>query len=59
MKTYKKTFDFYVSDSEIDNYVHTILQGPEVYSDDEIDISLDKDDYNTYLTLRVLNRVLN
>jgi len=59
MKTFKKTFDFYVSDSEIDNYVQTILQGPEVDPEDEIDVSVDKDDYNTYLTLKVLDRVLN
>ena len=53
MKTFKKTFDFYVTDAEIDNYVHSILQSPEVDPEDEIDIALDKDNYNTYLTLKV------
>lgn len=40
MKTFKKTFDFYVTDAEIDNYVHSIIQSPEVDAEDEIDVSL-------------------
>ena len=59
VKTFKKTFDFYVTDIELDNYVHTILQSPEVDPEDEIDVSVDKDDYNTYLTLKVFDRCLH
>ena len=59
MKTFKKTFDFYVSDSEIDNYIHTILQSPEVDPEDEIDVSIDSDDYNCKVILSVFDRVLN
>ena len=59
MKTFKKTFDFYVTDVEIDNYVYSILQSPEVDPEDEIDIALDKDNYNTYLTLKVFERILH
>ena len=59
MKVYKKTFDFYVTNTELDNYVHTILQSPEVDPEDEIDISMDRDDYNSYLTLKVFDRTLN
>ena len=59
MKTFKKTFDFYVSDSEIDNYIHTILQSPEVDPEDEIDVSIDRDDYNCNVMLSVFDRVLN
>jgi hypothetical protein len=59
MKTFKKTFDFYVTDVEIDNYVHSILQSPEVDPEDEIDIDLDRDDYNTYITLKVFDRCLH
>ena len=59
MKVYKKTFNFYVTDTELDNYVYSILQGPEVDPEDEIDISLDRDDYNSYLTLRILDRKLH
>ena len=59
MKIFKKTFDFYVTDVELDNYVHSILQSPEVDPEDEIDVSVDKDDYNTYLTLKVFDRCLH
>ena len=59
MKTFKKTFDFYVSDSEIDNYVYTILKGPEVDPEDEIEVEVDRDNYNCYVTLSVFDRVLN
>jgi len=59
MKAFKKTFDFYVSDSEIDNYIHTILQSPEVDPEDEIDVSIDRDDYNCNVILSVFDRVLN
>lgn len=59
MKAFKKTFDFYVSDSEIDNYIHTILQSPEVDPEDEIDVSIDRDDYNCKVILSVFDRVLN
>ena len=59
MKTFKKTFNFYVSDSEIDNYIHTILQSPEVDPEDEIDVSIDRDDYNCNVILSVFDRVLN
>jgi len=59
MKIFKKTFDFYVTDAEIDNYIHSILQSPQVDPEDEIDIALDRDDYNCNVTLKVLDRVLN
>lgn len=59
MKTFKKTFDFYVSDSLIDNYIHTILQSPEVDPEDEIDISIDRDNYNCNVVLNIFDRVLN
>jgi len=59
LKIFKKTFDFYVTNAELDNYVHSILQSPEVDPEDEIDISMDRDDYNSYLTLKVFDRTLN
>ena len=48
-----------MTDAELDNYVHSILQSPEVDPEDEIDISMDRDDYNSYLTLKVFDRTLN
>ncbi len=59
MKKFKKTFDFYVTNAEIDNYIHSILQGPEVDPEDEIDVEVDRDNYNCYVTLNVFDRVLN
>ena len=59
MKTFKKTFDFYVTDAEIDNYIHSILQSPQVDPEDEIDIALDRDDYNCNVILKVFDRILN
>ena len=59
MKTFRKTFNFYVTDAEIDNYIHTILKGPQVYQEDEIDVEVDRDNYNCYVTLNVFDRVLN
>ena len=54
-----KTFDFYVTNAEIDYYIHSILQGPEVDPEDEIDVEVDRDNYNCYVTLNVFDRVLN
>ena len=59
MKKFKKTFDFYVTDAEIDNYIYSILQSPQVDPEDEIDIALDRDDYNCNVILKVFDRVLN
>ena len=59
MKKFKKTFDFYVTDAEIDNYIHSILQSPQIDPEDEIDIALDRDDYNCNVILKVFDRVLN
>ena len=59
MKKFKKTFDFYVTDAEIDNSMHSILQSPQVDPEDEIDIALDRDDYNCNVILKVFDRVLN
>jgi len=59
MKKFKKTVDFYVTNAEIDNYIHSILQGPEVDPEDEIDVEVDRDNYNCYVTLNVFDRVLN
>ena len=58
MKTFKKIFNFYVTDTVIDNYIHSILQGPEVDPEDEIDVEVDRDNYNCYVTLNVFDRVL-
>jgi hypothetical protein len=59
MKTFKKVFNFYATDVVLDNYIHSILRGPEVDPEDEIEVSVDRDNYNCYVTLNVFNRVLH
>ena len=59
MKTFKRTFNFYATDIELDNYVHSILQSPEVDTEDEIEVLINRDNYNCYLTLNVFDRILN
>ena len=59
MKTFKKVFNFYATDVVLDNYIHSILRGPEVDPEDEIEVSVDRDNYNCYVTLKVFNRVLH
>ena len=59
MKTFKKVFNFYATDVVLDNYIHSILRGPEVYPEDEIEVSIDRDNYNCYVTLNVFDKVLH
>jgi len=59
MKTFKKVFNFYATDVVLDNYIHSILRGPEVDPEDEIEVSIDRDNYNCYVTLNVFDKVLH
>ena len=43
----------------INNYVHSILQSPEVDPEDEIEVLINRDNYNCYLTLNVFERILH
>ena len=59
MKTYKKTFDFYATDVELDTYVYDILTGPDYDPDAQIEVSIDRDIDHRYVTLKIFDRVLN
>ena len=59
MKTYKKTFDFYATDVELDTYVYDILTGPDYDPDTLIEVSVDRDIDHRYVTLKIFDRVLN
>lgn len=59
MRTFKKTFDFYATDKELDDFVFSILHGPEVDPEDDIEVLVDSDDDHRYLILKVFDRVLN
>ena len=59
MKTYKKTFDFYATDEQVDTFVYSILDGPNVDPDDDIEVLFDRDIDHRYVTLKIFNRVLH
>ena len=59
MKTFKKVFNFYAHNVVLDNYIHSIVRGPEVDPEGEIEVSIDRDNYNCYVTLNVFDRVLH
>ena len=40
MKTYQKIFDFYATDEQVDTFVYSILDGPNVDPDDDIEVAL-------------------
>ena len=59
MKTYKKTFDFYATDTELDTYVYDILTGPDHDPDTQIEVNIDRDIDHRYVTLKIFNRTLH
>ena len=59
MITYKKTFDFYATDGELDSYVHSILETLIGDLDDEIEVDITEDDNHRYVTLKIIDRVLH
>ena len=59
MITYKKTFDFYATDGELESYVYSIVETLIGDLDDEIEVDITEDDNYRYVTLNILNRVLH
>ena len=59
MITYKKTFDFYATDVELDTYVYDILSGPDYDPDAHIEVLFDRDIDHRYVTLKIIDRVLH
>ena len=59
MITYKKTFDFYATDTELDTYVYGILTGPDYDPDAQIEVSVDRDIDYRYVTLKIFDRTLH
>ena len=57
--TYKKTFDFYATDGELDSYVYTIVEALIGDLDDEIEVDITEDDNHRYVTLKIIDRVLH
>ena len=59
MITFKKTFDYYATDGELDAYVHSILETLIGDLDDDIQVTVEEDDDHRYVTLNILDRVLH
>ena len=59
MITFKKTFDYYATDGELDCYVHRIVEALIGDLDDEIEVDITEDDNHRHVTLKILDRVLH
>mgnify|MGYP003991657123 CR=1 FL=1 len=59
MITYKKKFDFYATNEELDSFVYSIVEALIGDLDDEIEVDITEDDNNRQLTVKILNQVLN
>ena len=59
MITYKKTFDFYATDTELDSYVYNIVEALIGDLDDEIEVDITEDNNHRYVTLKIIDRVLH
>ncbi len=59
MITFKKTFDFYATDGELDSYVHSMLETLIGDLDDDVQVAVEENDDHRYVTINILNRVLH
>ena len=59
MIAFKKTFDFYATDTELDSYVYNIVEALIGDLDDEIEVDITEDDNHRYVTLKIIDRVLH
>ena len=59
MITFKKTFDFYATDGELDVFINNIFN--EIIADPEADVEVyaDSDTDHRYVTVNILDKVLN
>ena len=54
MRKFRKTFDFYATINEIDNYIQSILKGPQVDPNDDVIVSVVGDEDHQYASIKVL-----
>ena len=59
MITYKKKFDYYATNEELDKFVYSIVEVLIGDLDDEIEVDITQDDKHRYITVNILNRVLH
>ena len=59
MITYKKTFDYYATNEELDSYVYSIVEALIGDLDDEIEVDITEDDNHRYISVNILDRLLH
>jgi hypothetical protein len=59
MITYKKTFDFYATDTELDSFVYAIVEALIGDLDDEIEVDITQDNNHRYISVNILDKVLH
>ena len=59
MITYKKKFDYYATNEELDSYVYTIVEALIGALDDEIEVDITQDDNHRYISVNILNTLLH
>ena len=59
MITYKKTFDYYATNGELDSFVYSIVEALIGDLDDEIEVDITEDDNHRYVTLNIVNGTLH
>ena len=59
MITYKKTFDYYATNEELDSFVYGIVEALIGDLDDEIGVDITEDDNHRYVTLNIFDSVLH
>ena len=59
MITFKKKFDFYATNEELDSFVYSIVEALIGDLDDEIEVDITQDDNHRYISVNILDKVLH
>ena len=59
MITYKKKFDYYATNKELDSYIYSIVETLIGDLDDEIEVDITEDDNHRYVNVNFLNGTLH
>ena len=59
MITFKKTFDYYATNEELDSFVYSIVEALIGDLDDEIEVDITQDDNHRYICVNILDKVLH
>ena len=59
MITFKKTFDYYATNEELDFFVYSIVEALIGDLDDEIEVDITEDDNHRYISVNILDKVLH